>query len=358
MDLRLSTKLLLQPLDFEPSHPELKVIGVFNPGVVRYKDEVIALVRVAEAPKITKEGYFCSPRIDLTEGKKQLNIDCFEANSSEDPRKSTIGRGVSRLSSISRLDIVRLDQTGTIVKTIQQNISLQSQNQYETYGIEDPRITKIDNKYHITYVSVSAMCGVTTSLLQTSDFIHFERLGMIFDQDTKDVVLFPEKIDGSYGAYLRPDSHPSYHRLTIMYAASPDLIHWGDYKYLMDARLNSWDSFRIGAGCPPIKTEKGWLSIYHGVNKTDEDPVGRYSAGAVLTDLLNPTKIIARSAEPIFSPENHYETNGFSGRVVFPTGIVPHHQDPDKVLVYYGASDSNVAVCELSLNDIFKSLNN
>ena len=356
MDLRLSTNLLLKPSDFEPSHPDLKVIGVFNPGVIRYQDEIIALVRVAEAPKITKEGYFCSPRINLTDGKKRLQIDYFEAGSLEDPRKSDIGKGVSRLSSISRLDIVHLDQTGSIVNTIQQNVSLQPQNKYETYGIEDPRISKIGDKYYITYVSVSALCGITTSLLETADFVHFKRLGIIFDQDTKDVVLFPKKIGTLYGAYLRPDSHPSYHRLTIMYASSPDLIHWGNYQYVMDARPNSWDSFRIGAGCPPIKTERGWLNIYHGVNKTDDNPVGRYSAGAVLTDVVDATKIIARSAEPLFSPENHYEINGFAGQVVFPTGIIPHHQDPDKVLVYYGASDTNVAVCEMSISEIISAL--
>jgi predicted GH43/DUF377 family glycosyl hydrolase len=253
---------------------------------------------------------------------------------------------------------VHLDKTGLEIKSIQHNISLQTSTEYESYGIEDPRITQIGGEYYISYVSVSALCGVTTSLFKTTDFVHFERLGMIFDQDTKDVVLFPQKIGSLYGAYLRPDSHPTYHRLTMMYAQSPDLIHWGNYQYLMDARPNNWDAYRIGAGCPPIKTERGWLSIYHGVKYVDGSLVGEYSAGAILTEIASPVKIIARSSEPIFSPSNHFETSGFAGSVVFPTGIISHHQNPDKILVYYGASDSGIGVCEMQISDILDSLNN
>jgi predicted GH43/DUF377 family glycosyl hydrolase len=357
MDLRLSTKILLKPTDFEPSHPELKVVGVFNPGVVRFENEVIALVRVAEAPRKVEDGYFYSPKIIIEDGKKRLKIDRFEAGSTKDPRKAKVGDGMSRLSSISHLDVVHLDKTGEKVTSIQHNLSLQPNTEYESYGIEDARITQIDDEYYITYVSVSALCGVTTSLLRTTDFIHFERLGIIFDQDTKDVVLFPQKINGLYGAYLRPDSHPTYHRLTMMYAQSPDLIHWGNYQYLMDARPNNWDSHRIGAGCPPIKTEKGWLSIYHGVKNIEGSFVGEYSAGAILTEFESPTHIIARSNQPMFSPSTHFETNGFAGSVVFPTGIINHHQNLDKILVYYGASDSSIGVCEMQISDILNSLN-
>lgn len=356
MDLRLSTKLILKPSDFEPSHPNLKVVGVFNPGVVRYQDQVLALVRVSEGPKKSDDNFFYSPKIVIEDGKRQLIIDKFNKVPISDVRKSTVDTKLSRLSTISRLDVVHLDSTGQNVISIQQNKQLQTQNEYESYGIEDPRITRIGNKYIITYVSVSALCGVTTSLFETYDFVHFERKGMIFDQDTKDVVIFPEKINYSYCAYLRPDSHPTYHRLTMMYATSPDLIHWGEYQYLMDARLNAWDSYRIGAGCPPIKTEKGWLNIYHGVSLIDNNPVGMYSVGAVLTDINNPAKIIARSTEPIFSPSEVFETNGFAGSVVFPTATISHHQNPDKIILYYGASDSSIGLCELSLHEVLESL--
>ena len=133
-------------------------------------------------------------------------------------------------------------------------------------------------------------------------------------------------------------------------AESPDRIHWGRHKCIATTRPGSWDSARVGAGSAPIKTEKGWLEIYHGANKEN-----RYCLGALLLDLNDPTKVLARSVEPIMEPVAPYEKTGFFGNVVFTNGC--YRKDADTLQVYYGASDEVICSAEFSISEILKSLN-
>jgi predicted GH43/DUF377 family glycosyl hydrolase len=134
----------------------------------------------------------------------------------------------------------------------------------------------------------------------------------------------------------------------IWLAQSNDLEHWGKHQCICRTRKGMWDSVRIGAGASPIRTDKGWLEIYHGA-----DEENRYCLGALLLNLEDPSKVIARSGEPIFEPEMAYEKTGFFGNVVFTNG---HIINGDEITLYYGASDEYICGATLSVKDILNTL--
>jgi len=354
---RLDNKLLLTPKSFKPSDARLRVIGVFNPGVMRFEDKIIMLARVAETAAEEKPGLVSSPRALYTNHQHKIEIDYYPAAPDQhDPRRVFTDRGLERLPFVSHLRLIRLNEDGYNVESVERLDELMPHNENEVYGIEDARITRIGDTFYVAYVSVSDKIGISTSLMSTTDFKQFTRHGVIFDLETKDVVLFPEKFEGRYAAFIRPMSKTGLHRTTILATFSPDLIHWGEYRYLMNSPQSGWNAHRIGMGCPPLKTKLGWLSVYHGVEKVGGGPAGRYCAGAILTALDNPTRIIGQSSEPFFEPTESFEKNGFVSNVVFPTGIVQDHLNPDKVLIYYGCADTSVGVVTFALPDIINSL--
>jgi predicted GH43/DUF377 family glycosyl hydrolase len=136
----------------------------------------------------------------------------------------------------------------------------------------------------------------------------------------------------------------------IWIAESPDLLHWGNHKCVVKPRHGMWDSARVGAGASPIKTERGWLEIYHGANEEH-----RYCLGALLLDLNDPSIVLARSEHPIVEPTAPYELAGFFGNVVFTNGHVVQN---DTIQIYYGASDEVICMAELSIMEILATLNN
>ena len=134
----------------------------------------------------------------------------------------------------------------------------------------------------------------------------------------------------------------------IWLAQSNDLEHWGKHRCIARTRRGMWDSVRVGAGASPIKTGEGWLEIYHGA---DED--NRYCLGALLLDLEDPSRVIARSEEPILEPVMAYEKNGFFANVVFTNG---HIIEGDRITLYYGASDEFICGARSSITDILSTL--
>ena len=352
---RIENKEILKIKDFEPSDPRFEVIGAFNPGAVRFGDEIILLVRIAEAPIETREGFLGSPR---REGDQYV-IDWMKIVNPEncDHRKPLLEQGLRRLAFISHLALVRLDADGYKVKSIEQPKCLYGNHEYEEFGLEDPRITQIGDTYYITYVAVSRKMSVCTCLMSTKDFQKFERLGVIFPWENKDVVLLPEKIKDKFFAFHRPVGVINLRPLAMQTAMSPNLLHWGEHGPFLECRKTGWDSERIGAGAPPIRTERGWLQVYHGVEKkSGDDHVGIYRAGIAITSLENPGKLLHRSTIPIMEPEKDFEKIGFVNDVVFPTGIVRDKENIDRVHVYYGAADTSVAVVTFSLQELFESL--
>ncbi len=346
---RLWNACLLTPADVQPSHDALEVVSVFNPGVADLGDDVVLLVRVAERVRSPREGWFALPRWVPGEG---LVIDELAADTvnADDPRVIIMPDGTARLTFISHLRVVRLKH-GRSVATIDDTL-LQPATSYETYGVEDPRITRIGDTWWITYVAVS-MHGACTAIMSTRDFVTFERHGVIFPPENKDVVLFPENIDGAYVALHRPNPSTHFAPPEMWLARSPDLIHWGRHQRFLGAD-SPWAAGRVGGGTPPLRTERGWLTLYHGNNKSsDVSGVGHYFGAALLLDLDDPMRILAHTPDPILAPSADFETVGFVPNVVFPTGLADRG---DTLLVYYGAADTRCAVVELHRDDVFNAL--
>jgi len=344
--LRSPNNPIIKPENIKSSRDDFQVIGVFNAGVTRYKEEVILLLRVAERPVND------NPDIELTAvfdvNKDRLVIKEFAKNDPEidfsDPRLIITPEG-TYLTSISHLRLAR-SKDGINFK-IDTTPAIAPENNYETFGIEDPRISLIDGGYYINYVAVGRF-GVTTYLASTKDFKTYDRHGVIFCPDNKDVVIFPERVEGKYYALHRPVS-TLFGKQDMWISESPDLTCWGNHRFLMEPRSGCWDEIKIGAGAVPLRIEHGWLEVYHGVDKDN-----RYCLGAVLLDAQKPWEVISRTDEPIFKPEADYELNGFFGNVVFSCGLL---SEENKLKIYYGAADTVICYAELSLDETIKALN-
>ncbi len=217
--------------------------------------------------------------------------------------------------------------------------------EYEEYGVEDPRICKIGGEYLITYSAYSRH-GVRIGLAKTRDFKSVERVSLITQADLRNVVIFPEKFNGLYARLDRPHSEISPWSIWISW--SPDLIHWGDSKVVMKPVQYHWDEMKIGPGATPIKTEKGWLSIYHGVFNTMDGAV--YRLGVALHDLNDPSKIIGVSDDWILAPEETWELTGYVHNVVFTCGAVA--EEDGSVKIYWAGADSVMCVGTASLDEL------
>lgn len=221
---------------------------------------------------------------------------------------------------------------------------------YEARGIEDPRVTCLEGVYYVMYTAYSEF-GARIALARTDDFVHFERLAIVSEPGNKDGVLFPERINGKYVRLDRPIGL-GIGSMWISY--SEDLYSWGESRVLISPRPGHWDQYRIGASCPPIRTEDGWLEIYHGVKMTSAGPI--YRAGTVLLDIDDPSRVIARCTVPLLSPRTDYERVGDVGNVVFACGAIV---EPDgQVKMYYGAADTCMGVATASLSDILECTHN
>lgn len=263
----------------------------------------------------------------------------------------------------------------------------------EKHGVEDPRVAVIDGTYYMTYTAFDGFNALGT-LATSTDGLRFKREGIItpnislFDMEQhlkdsgneinkkyfahidmlhkrepipeqalvwdKDVVFFPRKINGKF-AFM--------HRIwpgiqLVMYEQMEDLTptFWEEYfhnfpRHIMMDPTYDFESSHIGGGCVPIETPEGWLIIYHGVEKKKYGNI--YHAAAALVDLEDPAKVISRLPVPLFSPDQEYEQVGYVNNVVFPTGTA---QDGDTLYMYYGASDSHIAVASCSMEELLKTL--
>ena len=204
--------------------------------------------------------------------------------------------------------------------------------EYEEYGVEDPRITFLEGAYYITYSAYSRH-GVRIALAKTTDFESVERVAFITQADYRNTVIFPEKINGRYVKLDRPHSDISPWSIWISF--SEDLIHWGDSRVVMKPVTYHWDEMKIGPGAPPIKTDKGWLNIYHGVFPTMDGCV--YRLGVALHELNDPAKIIAVGDRWILQPQDPWEITGYVHNVVFSCAAVA--EDDGTVKIYWGGAD-------------------
>ncbi|MCX7833589.1 MAG: glycoside hydrolase family 130 protein [Ignavibacteria bacterium] len=216
---------------------------------------------------------------------------------------------------------------------------------YEEYGVEDPRITYINGEYLITYSAYSRY-GVRIGLAKTTDFKSLEKIAFITESDYRNVVIFPEKFNNQYVRLDRP--HTGIIPWSIWISYSPDLIHWGNSKVLIKPLMYHWDEMKIGPGAPPIRTDKGWLNIYHGVFSTMDGSI--YRLGVALHKLDDPSIILGVADEWILQPEEIYEQIGYVHNVVFTCGAIPENDGTLKI--YWGGADTVLCVGEAKIEDL------
>lgn len=222
----------------------------------------------------------------------------------------------------------------------------------EVWGIEDPRVTYLPelSKYAVVY-TVYTCHGPGVALALTEDFHHFERYGLVMAPEDKDAALFPHRIGDYWALIHRPVGYYGAH---MWMSYSPDLLHWGSHKLMLEARRGAWwDANKIGLSPPPIETPQGWLVIYHGVRMTAAGSI--YRLGLALFDLHTPEHCLKRGDEWIFGPEEPCEMRGDVGNVVFPCGYTLA-ADGDTLHLYYGAADTTIALATGSVRAMLEWL--
>ena len=336
---------LISPKDVKPSRPDFEVLCAFNPGATLFNGRKLLFVRVAERP-IQEKGFISTVITDeISGGLKVLRFRLDDPDlDARDPRVIQY-RGASYLTSLSHFRSATSEDGRNF--TISSEPTLTGSGVYETYGVEDARIVRIEDVYYINYTGVSAL-GVVTCLARTNDFKTFDKLGVIFGPDNKDIAIFPEKIDGRYYTLHRP-AVKHLGSLAIWLASSDNLLDWGRHRAVLTPRPGKWDCERVGGGAPPIRTAEGWLELYHA---SDENT--RYCTGALLLDLKQPWKVIARAEEPFLVPEAPYEREGLLPNIVFHSGLV---ENGDGTLdLFYGGGDLLSCGCTVSIQDILGTL--
>ncbi len=222
----------------------------------------------------------------------------------------------------------------------------------------DPRLTVIEGTVYMSF-AVDTRHGLRGAIARTEDLHHFEILSMTVP-DNRNIVLFPEKIDGKFLRLERP--MPVYSRgrdrFDMWLSESPDLVYWGNSKLVAAVEDFPFANDKIGPGAPPVKTDRGWLVITHcvdrdntrGKNGWERAWPKRYSAGMLLLDLEDPSKVIGICREPLMAPETDYEVKtGFRTNTIFATGAIPVG---DTLRIYYGASDTVIALAEAKIDDL------
>ncbi len=215
----------------------------------------------------------------------------------------------------------------------------------EEYGVEDPRICKLDDEYLVTYSAYSRQ-GVRIVLGHSHDFREFERITVITQADSRNAVIFPDRFAGRYARLDRP--HSDILPWSIWVSYSPDLIHWGDSRPLIAPCPYHWDEMKVGPGATPIRTHKGWLSIFHGVFKTMDGAV--YRLGVALHALDDPSEVLGVADNWILQPEDPWEVTGYVHNVVFCCGAV--EEDDGTVKIYWGGADTVMCVGTAYLNEL------
>ena len=255
-------------------------------------------------------------------------------------------------SKVSRLGYAESNNGGKISFRSSTPV-LQGSFGWEEFGCEDPRVTLIDGVYYVTYTAFSRR-GPRIALASTQDFSHFKKHGLVGpDLDDKDGALFPGSVNGKVVMLHRLDSKIQMAHFDNLESLSNSQEFWTQYvTHYDDFELirpkYPWEELKVGVGPPPLRTDRGWLVIYHGVSAQRI-----YRAGAILLDLDEPSKILARTKNPILEPEREFEKRGLVSNVVFPEGAVIQNGD---LLVYYGGADRVACMAKAPLDDFLDDL--
>ena len=312
---RCKNNPVVEPKDIPNIRPEIvDATSVFNPGAIKFEDKILLMLRVQNRGR---ETFFI-----MAESTDGVNFN--------------VEKEVIKWKNIDKIN-------------------------EKIYHIYDPRITQIEDCYYIVF-AMDIESGCFLGLGKTYDFKEFTFIDIISNQDNRNGVLFPEKINGKYYRLDRPNTNQlEGGPLTgseIWLSESEDLIEWEAVKKIISGRNAHWDEL-IGAGPPPIKTKMGWLQVYHGI-AMHYQPI--YQAGVMLLDLDDPSKVIARGNYNIIEPRELYETVGQVPNVIFPTGIIVSEFDNEgfaemdsEIKIYYGAADT---VIGLAISDVKTLIDN
>ena len=226
----------------------------------------------------------------------------------------------------------------------------------EENAVNDPRVTRVGDDYIICYCADTSI-GIRLGIAVTRDFKTVERK-FLSEPDNRNGVIFPEKIDGLYCRLDRPFTRcyelERPYDLWISY--SPDLEFWGRHELVLKWQDVYWGSHKIGPAAQPIRTDEGWLIIFHGAElREPEGPKNwnkTYRAGVLLLDLEDPSKIVGRCEDPILEPEPDvpYENEGHRPKVIFPCGMIDMNDGTCRI--YYGASDQVMALATAKIDDL------
>jgi len=218
------------------------------------------------------------------------------------------------------------------------------------WHVIDNRVTKIDDTYYIlTPVCVHGFGAPCMVLGKTKDFTKYELMDVVTQPQNRGASLFPEKIDGKYFKLDRPGAENE--GGDIWLSSSPDLLHWGGFRPVLADASVSWIFGKIGP-TPPVKTDAGWLVIFHGTHKPAGGTV--YRIGAFLLDLKEPWKVLGVTKWPLLEPIEEYERHGYCDNCVFPCGVIADHER-DELRLYYGAADTYVGLATACLSDVIEA---
>ena len=282
-----------------PDDMPFRCYTVFNSGAVRFGDKVLMLLRVED----------CRRETDFYVAASDDGVR-FEVN--PDPIDYPLTEPEKRYGKAHRFDM---------------------------------RITLLEGVYYVCHASWLGSWGSCIGMATTEDFVHYKPLPYLSQPSNRNGALFPEKINGLYARLDRPQNRDGTGGMWVSY--SPDLEFWGRSMPL-DLPTTSWSERKTGAGAVPIRTDKGWLEIYHATATTCSTE--NYYLGAMLLDLDDPSKVIAAPREFVLAAEKDYECLGQTPNVVFTCGAV---EMPDGVLnVYYGAADTRMCLAQTTVGDL------
>jgi beta-1,2-mannobiose phosphorylase / 1,2-beta-oligomannan phosphorylase len=298
-----------------PSNPILtagewpyRVNAVFNPGAALVDGETVLLARVEDRTGISH----------LTAARSSSGVDGW------------------------RIDSEPL-------------LAPESADETEVWGFEDARTVWVEelDRYAITCTAYGP-AGPAVFLATTTDFSSVERHGIINRAEDKNAALLPERVNGKWILFHRPMNAFGGSRGAIFLSRSDDLFSWSLPEPVLQPRYGAWwDSLRIGIGPPLVKTEHGWLLIYHGVKETVAGCI--YRVGLAMLDLTEPTRVLSRLPDWVFGPTASYERQGDVPNAVFPCGLVPD-ESSDVVRLYYGAADTSICLATANLDDLVNTV--
>jgi len=280
-----------------------RVNAVFNPGAALVEGETVLLARVEDRTGISH----------LTAARSSSGVDGW------------------------RIDPEPLLQSDAAEET-------------EIWGFEDARTVWIEelDRFAITCTAYGP-AGPAVFLATTTDFSSIERHGIVKRAEDKNAALLPERVGGKWILFHRPMNAFGGSRGAIFVSRSDDLLSWSLPEPVLQPRHGAWwDSLRIGIGPPLVKTEHGWLLIYHGVKETVAGCI--YRVGLAMLDLTEPTRVVRRLPDWVFGPAADYERQGDIPNTVFPCGLIVDASGA--VRLYYGAADTSIGLATARLSDL------